>query len=246
MRSRFFAAIACLCLAPCALYAAPYSIIATSAGTGFFIDRNGALITNAHIVRQCQSINVLTKAGERPATLTAIDSEHDLALLQVKDMGGSLAAPLRWNISDLKIGDPVYVIGFPGSAGVEGQYTFKNTEVASFQGPLGEPVLIQLGGVVQKGNSGGPVLDGTGNVIAVVTGMALTYATDESGVVQPKLIRQSDVAIPLAPLQDFLKKNAVTYYELASGNGSYSADILTRNALQFTVPVRCVQGVIAN
>lgn len=222
--------------------AVTYDVI--TGGTGFFINRDGDLITNAHVIRKCQSISVLTSAGERPATLTAIDNEHDLALLRVRDMGGSLAAPLRWNIRDVKIGDPVYVIGFPGRRGFEGQYSFKKTTVASFEGPIGEPILIQLGGVVEKGNSGGPVLDGTGNVIAVVSSIALTYKLDENDRPKPETVTQSDVAITLATLQDFLKRNAVGYYELASGNGVYSDQTIAQNALQYTLPVRCKEGTV--
>jgi serine protease Do len=213
-----------------------------SAGTGFFVNRDGHIVTNAHVVRGCQSINILTKAGERAATLIASDDEHDLAVLKTSDASGIAVAPLRWNIADLKVGDPVNVIGFPGKEGAAGRYSYKKTSIASLEGPAGNPLWIQLESVAKKGNSGGPVLDGTGNVIAVISGLAQTYRVAKDGHLDPAMIGQSDVAITLTTLQDFLHKNAIPYYESASGLVAYADGALEQNALKFTVPVRCVQG----
>jgi serine protease Do len=215
-----------------------------SAGTGFFVNKLGHIITNAHVVRGCQSINILTQAGERSATLISSDSTHDLALLKVSDMGGSSVAPMRWNIRDLKIGDSVNLVGFPGQEGANGRYSYKKTNVSSLEGPTGEPVWIQLNSVAQKGNSGGPVIDGTGNVIAVISGVAQTYRIAQDGRPESNSIGQSDIAITLPTLQDFLHKNAVPYYESASGLVSYADVALETNTLKFVVPVRCVQGSI--
>ena len=213
-----------------------------SAGTGFFVNKNGHLVTNAHVVQNCQSINILTPVGERPAELVAVDRQHDLALLRVADMGGAANAPLRWNISDVHVGDVVNLIGFPGQAGANGRYTARKTSVVSLEGPASEPLWIQLASVAQKGNSGGPVLDNSGNVIAVVSGIAQTYRVARTGTIDGPPIGQSDIAITLATLRDFLNQNGVSYYESNSGLVAYSDSTLERNALSFIAPVRCIQG----
>lgn len=215
-----------------------------SAGTGFFVNKNGSIITNAHVVQGCESINILTPQGERPAELVASDRVHDLAVLRAMDMGGAATAPLRWNISDLKVGDAVNMIGFPGQAGANGRYTYKKSSVMSLEGPAGEPLWIQLGSVAEKGNSGGPVLDNAGNVIAVISGIAQTYRVTKSGTLDGGPIGQSDVAITLATLQDFLHHNGISYYESSSGMVSYSDSMIEKNALSFVVPVRCIQGTV--
>lgn len=151
-------------------------------------------------------------------------------------------APLRWNISELSVGAPVQVIGFPGKAGVDGHYSFKKTSVTSLVGPTGEPRWLQLGSVAEHGNSGGPVLDVAGNVIGVISGMAQTYRVASDGRPEDKPIAQTDIAITLNTLQDFLHENNVSFYESASGLIAYADGALESNALKFTVPIRCIQG----
>ncbi len=244
MRPHILSALVCACLWSSGAALAQTTYLKISAGTGFFVNKQGHIVTNAHVVRGCESITILTQAGERPATLVSSDTDHDLALLKAQDMGGSSVAPLRWNIRDLKIGDSVNLIGFPGQEGANGHYSYKKTNVSSLEGPTGEPVWIQLDSVAQKGNSGGPVIDGTGNVIAVISGVAQTYRIAQDGRPESNSIGQSDIAITLPTLQDFLHKNAVPYYESASGLVSYADGALEANTLKFVVPVRCMQGSI--
>lgn len=240
---RHFVILFLLCTTP-VLALAETTYLRISAGTGFFVNKDGSIITNAHVVQGCEAINILTPAGERPAELVASDHVHDLAVLRAADMGGATSAPLRWNIRDLKVGDAINMIGFPGQAGANGRYTYKKSSVMSLEGPAGEPLWIQLSSVAEKGNSGGPVLDNAGNVIAVISGIAQTYRVSRSGALEGVPIGQSDVAITLATLQDFLHQNGISYYESSSGMVSYSDTMIEKNALSFVVPVRCIQGTV--
>jgi S1-C subfamily serine protease len=152
-------------------------------------------------------------------------------------------ASLRWNIRDLRVGDEVVVMGYPGQEGVAGRYQFKKTTVLGLNGPTGQPEWLQLSSVAQHGNSGGPVLDAAGNVIAVVTGNAMTYRvmTGEGGerLSDPELVGKSDVAITLPVLEDFLRQNATGYYQSSSGSGSTADRLLEARANRFIVPIRC-------
>lgn len=249
MRRRPYIGLSPLLLA--LLWAAPalaQSALATytkiSAGTGFVINREGIIVTNAHVVRGCESIRVRTEAGDTTATLLATDARQDLALLDIPDHLAKANAPMRWNISDLRTGDPVIVMGYPGESGIHGRYHFKKTTVSALTGPSGEGQWIQLESVAERGNSGGPVLDTTGNVIAVISGVAITYRVDPKGAITPEQVGQSDVAITLAALQDFLRENGVSFYESASGLVAYADGVIESNAHQFIVPVQCVQGTI--
>jgi S1-C subfamily serine protease len=213
-----------------------------SSGTGFVINNEGNVVTNAHVVKGCQSISILTAKGEEQAGLVAADTEMDLAVLKTPYISPSIA-PLRWNISDLRVGDDVIVMGYPGEQGASGHYQFKKTKLVSLKGPAGEEKWIQLASVAAKGNSGGPVLDTSGNVIAVISGMAMTYRVNPDGGLSEKAVGRSDVAIPLAALEDFLHEHAIHSYASASGLVAYSDGALRDNARNFIVPVRCIQDV---
>ncbi len=221
-------------------------LVKISAGTGFFVNKEGDLVTNAHVVRNCQRISVLTPAGERNATLRATDPKNDLAVLRVAGDVPEIAL-LRWNIRDLKQGDEVIVMGYPGQEGVAGQYRFKKSRVLSLSGPISQPFWLQLESVAEHGNSGGPVLDGTGNVIAVVAGNAITYrvmTSRETGqrLSEPEQIGKSDVAITLPVLEDFLRSNGTGFYQSSSGSALLPDAIIERRANRFILPVRCFLG----
>jgi len=241
MRTRYVASILALLVGSPAL--AQQQFIKYSSGTGFYINREGHVITNAHVVRACQSITVHTAQGDVPASLVASDPARDLAVLKINGTPQAIA-PLRWNIADVREGTSVWLYGFPGEKGALGQPSFVSTQVVGLKGPSNEPQWLQLKSVAQHGNSGGPVLDATGNVIAVITGIAETYRPATTPGSQPQLVGKADVAITLASLQDFLRLHQVPYYEAASGMVAYAEPILARNAAQFVFPVRCLQGMV--
>ncbi|MEJ0009331.1 MAG: serine protease [Alphaproteobacteria bacterium] len=237
--SRFLFTFLCLLALPVA--AQQRMLIQVSSGTGFFINRNGDVITNAHVVRACQSVSVHGEHGDAPATILANDTVRDLAVLHVDGEVGALAS-LRWNIVDLRPGDAVAVMGYPGQAGFEGHTHFARTHVTSLQSPTGESNWLQLEPVAEHGNSGGPVLDTAGNVIAVITGKASTYRVAPGGGISGAPVAEADVAITLAALKGFLDDNHVSYYEVASSAGDYGDVVLEQTAAHFIVNVRCVQG----
>ncbi len=214
-----------------------------ASGTGFYINKEGDFITNRHVVRGCESIAVRTPAGDRPATLVASDEKRDLAILRTQQTPDTVA-PLRWNISDLRLGDTIYMYGFPGEVGAAGTATFVRTNLSAIHGPGGQAEWLQLQTPTQQGNSGGPVLDSSGNVIAVIFGRAEIYETGRNDNMPPKLIGKSGVAITLAELQGFLQQHMASYYQSSSGLVAYAEPVIAENAAKFTFPVLCVQGTI--
>ncbi|MES2985322.1 MAG: serine protease [Pseudomonadota bacterium] len=237
---RFFFLFPLLFVLPA--HAQPLTYTRLTSGTGFVVNREGHVITNAHVVQACQSISILTPEGELPATLVASDRERDLAVLKAPSFRGKAIAPLRWNIDGLRVGDAVIVMGFPGEEGSTGHSQFKKTTVTSLSGPTGEPNRIQLKSVARHGNSGGPVLDTSGNVIAVITGIALTYKVQPDGRIGREALGQSDFAITLPALQDFLRDYRIQSYKSSSGQIARADSVIQDNGHSFIVPVRCIQG----
>ncbi len=211
-------------------------------GTGFIVNEHGDIVTNAHVIHNCQAITVATERGEQPAQLIVADKLQDLAIIRIPTSGVPAVAPLRFDISALRVGDPVTVIGYPGQDGIERRSHFKKTTITSLKGPAGEAKWLQLVNVAEKGNSGGPVLDEAGNVIAVIAGMVLQYRKTDVGKPDAQPIAQASVAITLPILENFLHANAIMFQKSPNELMAYRNNAQSEVAPPFIVPVRCILG----
>jgi S1-C subfamily serine protease len=212
-----------------------------STGTGFVINNDGHVVTNEHVVQGCQSISILTAAGEKSATLVAADADTDLAVVKTAFIPKNFA-PLRLNIDRLAVGDDVVVMGYPGTQGANGQATYKRSRVTGLLGPNGQEGWIQLTRAAEHGNSGGPVLDTSGNVIGVVRGMALTYRAGANGQPEGQPVSGFDIAITLPILQNFLRRHSIGFYQTYTGGLQDSDNRIAEDGREFIVSIRCVQG----
>jgi S1-C subfamily serine protease len=136
----------------------------TASGTGFFISSDGYLLTNNHVIDRAERISVKVQDQELPASLVSADLKNDLALLKV--IGDFTPIPLG-EARDVGLGDAVMTIGFPNIE-VQG-FSPKLTrgEISSLKGIQDDPRLFQISVPLQPGNSGGPLIDASGNAIGI-------------------------------------------------------------------------------
>lgn len=139
---------------------------AASSGTGFVVAAGGVL-TNDHVAQGCAEVRVRTAGGrELTATLTASDRNSDLALLTVQ---GDPGPPLPFRSGpELRRGEEVVTYGFPLAGLLSSGPTLTTGEVSALSGLRDNPRQFQISAPVQPGNSGGPLLDRSGNVVGVV------------------------------------------------------------------------------
>jgi S1-C subfamily serine protease len=219
--------------------AAQTEITTYSTGTGFFINKQGHLLTNAHVVAGCRALRIETPQGRFEATPLLTDSEQDLAVLKTASSSHAVA-PLRWNSESLQAGDPVSLLGYPGQLGASGTATFVTSEILDLKGPEGESGVIQLKSAANRGNSGGPVLDSKGHVIAVIAKKLEFVAKDAHGNATGPTVAAVDIAVALSSVRNFLDRAMVPYYQSASEGGGRDEDSIIRNASTFIVPVFCL------
>jgi S1-C subfamily serine protease len=137
-------------------------------GTGFFITRDGYILTCLHVVEDAAKIEIYVGDKMYPASLIRSDSNNDLAILKVTGSFPALAfAPHR----SAKMGQDVFTVGYPnpGLQGVSAKYT-KGT-ISSLTGFKDDLRLYQISIPIQPGNSGGALLDEHGNALGVVMAM---------------------------------------------------------------------------
>jgi len=213
-------------------------------GTGFFVNRQGYFVTNAHVVNnRCQSISV-GGAVTGDARLVRMDTAHDLAVLKYNGIAPKVA-PIRWNLASLKPGDDVTVAGYPGHSGFDGTLIYLRAKLLNKRGPSGEENYLQFSSSAQKGNSGGPLMDMSGNVIGVVTGkITQNMAVGAFGNATEIPVASSDVAVTIPFLKAFLARNGVFFDISSSGGWSSTATELSvaQTARNSIVHVRCYIG----
>ena len=156
-----------------------------SIGSGIFTTSDGEIVTNAHVVAGASDIRVRL-AGEtepRDARLLAIDVGNDLALLRIA--GSGFPAARFADPESVGIGDEVVAIGF--ALDLDGQPSITlgivsalDRTVATENGALDG--LIQTDAAISSGNSGGPLVNGAGEIVGintlVIRGGAVTAATN--------------------------------------------------------------------
>ena len=151
-------------------------------GSGFFITKDGYLLTNFHVVKDSSKVEVKYKMRDWPAEIINVDEANDLALLKVKGADFEALAISRKDSADL--GDEVFTIGFPNITmqGMEPKYT--DGRISSLAGMQDDPSEYQISVPVQPGNSGGPLCDVNGEVVGIVVARLNDLAAlRESGAV---------------------------------------------------------------
>ena len=141
-------------------------------GSGFVVDRNGTILTNAHVVAGATKVTVqFADKHVVEAKILGRDESTDLAVLKV-DAEGERAHAARRSArrSDVQVGDPTIAIGNP--FGLERTLTtgvVSAHAAARSRRPNGFEIddVIQTDAAINPGNSGGPLLDAAGRVIGI-------------------------------------------------------------------------------
>ena len=141
-------------------------------GSGFAVGEN-CIVTNAHVINDAKDITVVTYGGaEYPATVLGMDEYMDIAVLGVRDVSFPYLAIA--DLSAMKTGDDIYAIGAPKGMA----YTLTKGGISAKERAIGNQTYIQIDAAINKGNSGGPLL----NDDAQVLGMNTLKMTDTEGI----------------------------------------------------------------
>jgi S1-C subfamily serine protease len=152
--------------------------IGQALGTGFVVDDEGYILTNAHVVdengQRASGVTVVfNKGGSEtqrvPGQLVGVDIGSDVAVIKV-DPGKADLSPLPLGDSDqVVVGEPVVAIGNPLGFDFSITSGIVSATGRSLQAPNGQtiPNGIQTDAAINQGNSGGPLIDGNGKVIGI-------------------------------------------------------------------------------
>ena len=144
----------------------------TATGSGFVVDKDGTIVTNAHVVEGADNVEVrFDENGEFiKADVKGVDTSTDVAVLKIDPSKVSDLTPLPLgDSSKLEVGDPVIAIGNPFGYSKTVTTGIVSGLQREIQAPNGFtiPDVIQTDASINPGNSGGPLLDANGRVIGI-------------------------------------------------------------------------------
>jgi serine protease Do len=163
-------------------------------GSGFFINEDGYLITNFHVIEGETEISVevyrqtggeLDRETYKQVKIIAINKFHDLSLLHIEDKGAPKFKPVMLGSADgLNVGDGVFAIGSP--LGLERTVTqgILSTKTRQLEGEL----YLQTSAQINPGNSGGPLFNLAGEVVGV-TNMKITFGEGLGFAIPVELVK---------------------------------------------------------
>ncbi|MEW6302190.1 MAG: trypsin-like peptidase domain-containing protein [Verrucomicrobiota bacterium] len=183
-------------------------------GSGFFLNEEGFLITNFHVIEGETQISIevyhqrngqLERRSYKQVRIIAMNKFADLALLKIEDQGAPKFARVLLGDTDvLSVGDRVFAIGSP--LGLERTVTegILSTKTRQMQGEL----YLQTTTQINPGNSGGPLFNLRGEVVGV-TNMKLTFAEGLG------------FAIPIGAVKFFLNNRDAYAYDNDNPSNAY-------------------------
>jgi serine protease Do len=170
-------------------------------GTGFALTADGYLVTSAHVIQGADSLLIEGRDHQRYHAETVYsDAKHDLAILRIKDhkFSGFGKLPYTFKGGQADLGERVYTLGYPREDVVYGEGA-----LSARSGFDGDTAFYQVSIPLNPGNSGGPLLDGQGNLIGVVSGRQLNMESAAFATKSSYLVRLVDSLKNKQPVQPY-------------------------------------------
>src|SRR6516165_7321264 len=202
-------------------------------GSGVVIGDHGEVLTNAHVVKACTQINVRSSAGDSAtAQLIASDEKNDLAVVRTRPL--SSVATFR-DGKPVRAGDTIVALGYPLSGLLATEVNLSVGNVSALAGLRDDSRYLQISAPVQPGNSGGPLLDGSGHLVGIVTGkLNVAFAIRIIGDIPENV----NFALKAEVVRTFLDSKGIVYHSAPSDKQLSPADI-GDIARPFTVRIEC-------
>ncbi|HYO64362.1 MAG TPA: trypsin-like peptidase domain-containing protein [Pyrinomonadaceae bacterium] len=209
---------------------------AKGVGSGFIVDPKGYILTNQHVVDDASRINVKLQTGEvLRGRVVGVDEETDLAVIKVQ-AARDLPAVRLGNSDEVEVGDWVLAVGSPFgleqtvTAGIISTKERQTTPGATFQR------FLQTDAAINRGNSGGPLVNMRGEVIGVnsqiatstgdYNGIGFALPSNEASFVYRQLLGGGKVRRGyLGVFLDSVKAEFARVYGLAEAKGAVITDV---------------------
>ena len=176
-----------------------------ASGSGFYVSEQGHIVTNHHVIEGCQNIKVHSKGNVLETKKIADDKRNDLALLKISENPKHAFALSTESPFPLQ---EIVVAGYPFGDTVSSTLKFTQGIVSAVAGLGNDYSQIQIDAALQPGNSGGPILDDYGNVVAVaVAKLSLKKILKDYGVVP----ENTNFGVKVSAVRNLMEGNGVAF-----------------------------------
>ena len=208
-------------------------------GSGIIIDNNGHIITNNHVVERTTKVEITLSNGKMvPGRVLGADPSTDIAVIEASTE--DLTPAELGDADNLKVGQVVLAIGNPfGLAGgptvTAGVVSALNRTIQSEKGVLED--LIQTDAAVNPGNSGGPLVDTQGRVVAITTaiipfahGIGFAVPINTAKQVAKDLMKYGKVIRPWLGIMGMdISRDMASHYRLPVESGVLVSRVVARS-----------------
>lgn len=193
-----------------------YKPVAAWNGSGFFINAEGHIITNNHVIEdtsvrnisgKCDEVNAFLDDVKFTAKIISQDRLNDLALLKINEKT-RIRNFANFRNKSVVLGEKVVAMGYPYGKTVSSEIKLTSGSVSSLSGIGDEFTRMQIDAALQPGNSGGPLFDKSGNVIGVAVAKASLWVFLETFGTLPENV---NFGIKPSVVKTFLDSNNIRY-----------------------------------
>ena len=149
-------------------------IIPAGSGTGFFINRDGILLSNYHVIQGCASVSLYHNGVKHSSNIIASDRTNDIAIISSSKKSNQY---FRVDKDGPSLLEEIFVAGYPLGLKVSNSLKVSSGRVSSLAGFGDNYANFQLDAAINPGNSGGPIINKKGNVV----GIAVAYLPSAQG-----------------------------------------------------------------
>jgi S1-C subfamily serine protease len=202
-----------------------------SSGSGVVVSSDRVL-TASHVINRCTAIDAIFEGKRYPAQVLAQDTKNDIGVLQVQAMPNVRSTFLR---NKAVIGETVMAAGYPLAGILSADLTVTTGNVNSLAGLANNQNQLQISAQVSPGNSGGGLIDKSGNLVGLVVSkldvMRLAAITGD-------MAQNVNFAVKPEVIKSFLDANGVRMSAIDAGS-RLETEVLAQRAKEFTVKLEC-------
>lgn len=203
-------------------------IVPASSGTGFYVSNTGHIISNHHVVEDCNTVKLTFKGKEIVADVLAVDKMNDLAILKA-NLTPSKVYPVA--TEDASLLEDIIIAGYPLGKKVSEAIKTSKGSVTALAGYGDNYSEFQTDAALNQGNSGGPIINKKGNVVGVAVA---NYGKKEG-------IESFNFGIKSSTLRTFANANGLKF--LPPNNNNLSNKDLGSLITDGTVYLECFMTI---